>query len=194
MVGQVFAVPPKSIWWDKSSQSHHMLLGGTAKTCPTLQITTLCQHFLDGLHVLVCDGKRLTAVAVFGSLWDHAQRAEPRVEQSADIDRFRGDFGSAVVRLPGHNAALLDTPTCHAHAPCLWPVVASDVAVDARSAAELRTRDHEHIVEHSAIGEVFDHGCERFIELRMQTGRAVEVVAVRVPAVARHFHECDPDF
>ena len=73
-------------------------------------------------------------------------------------------------------------------------MVATDVAIDARCAAELGHRDHEDVVQHSAFVQVFDDRRERLIEARHQALMPEEVVAVRVPAVARHLHEPDARF
>ena len=81
--------------------------------------------------------------------------------------------------------ALLNAAAGHGQRPRFRPVVAAQVAVDPRRPAELRHGDDQHVVEHPSLGQVLDHGGERLIELRHQVDRAVEIVAVRVPAVGR---------
>ena len=78
----------------------------------------------------------------------------------------------------------------HRQRPGLRPVVAADVAVDPRRAAELRHRDHQHVVEH-ARGRPGPRSGRRtaWSNFGHQAEVAVEVVAVRVPAVGGDLDE-----
>ncbi len=60
---------------------------------------------------------------------------------------------------------------------------------DTRRTAKLAHRDDKRAIELPGGGEVLEDGAERLVELRHHGGVSIEIVAVRVPAIARHFHK-----
>ena len=71
-------------------------------------------------------------------------------------------------------------------------VVSACSAVDARSAAELASTDHERRIEQPALRQVFEQRRPRLVERREQRlFQADEVLDVRVPTVEADGHEAD---
>ena len=77
----------------------------------------------------------------------------------------------------------LESSAAHHHAPTRGPVVATDVGVDPRCAAEF-AHPHQHdVIEHATLGQVGRQCGDALVELRQSLGRErVEDVVVEVPA------------
>ena len=56
-----------------------------------------------------------------------------------------------------HDDAPPQTAARHGDRPGFGPVVAADVTVNPRRAAELAHGDYQHVVEQAAVGQVLDH-------------------------------------